>query len=126
MTWKIALPMYNLSPQLASGVGGSCLARCSMSWICRWRWSCCTRRQLCRRSGERPDLLLAQTCGYPYVTLLRGQVTLVATPCFDFPGCAGSDYSSVIVAGSSAPASPAWPVRAAVSPRSTTPTPTAA
>jgi ABC-type phosphate/phosphonate transport system substrate-binding protein len=44
------------------------------------------------------DVLLTQTCGYPYMKSLRGAVTLVATPCFDFPGCEGSDYSSVIVA----------------------------
>jgi ABC-type phosphate/phosphonate transport system substrate-binding protein len=46
---------------------------------------------------RRPDLLLSQTCGYPYMTQLRGEVTLVATPCYDFAGCTGSDYSSVIV-----------------------------
>jgi ABC-type phosphate/phosphonate transport system substrate-binding protein len=46
---------------------------------------------------HRPDLLLSQTCGYPYVSFLRGVVDLLATPSFDFPGCDGSDYSSVIV-----------------------------
>ncbi len=46
---------------------------------------------------RRRDLLLSQTCGYPYMTQLRGEVTLVATPCYDFAGCSGSDYSSVIV-----------------------------
>ena len=29
----------------------------------------------------RPDLLLAQTCGFPFATELRGHVQLVATPC---------------------------------------------
>lgn len=46
---------------------------------------------------QRQDLLLAQTCGYPYVTALRDRVTLLATPCFSVPGCTGSDYSSVLV-----------------------------
>lgn len=43
-------------------------------------------------------LLLAQTCGYPFVTQLRDKVQLVATPCYSAPGCAGADYCSVIVA----------------------------
>jgi len=46
---------------------------------------------------RRRDLLLSQTCGYPYMTRLRGEATLVATPCYDFAGCSGSDYSSVFV-----------------------------
>jgi ABC-type phosphate/phosphonate transport system substrate-binding protein len=44
-----------------------------------------------------PDLLLAQTCGYPFVTRLRGQVRLVATPCYDYPGCDGALSGSFIV-----------------------------
>lgn len=44
-----------------------------------------------------PDLLLGQTCGYPLVTRLQGRVTLVATPCYGAPGCAGSSYRSAIV-----------------------------
>ena len=42
-------------------------------------------------------LLLAQTCGYPFVTQLRDRVRLVATPCYAVPGCHGSDYSSHII-----------------------------
>lgn len=45
----------------------------------------------------RPDLLLAQTCGYPYVTRLRGRVRLVATPVYDLPGCDGPLMRSFIV-----------------------------
>lgn len=44
-----------------------------------------------------PDLLLAQTCGYPLVTFLAGRVRLVATPCYDTPYTDGPDYRSVIV-----------------------------
>ena len=36
-----------------------------------------------------PGLLLAQTCGFPYVKLLRGKVRLVATPIYGHPGCDG-------------------------------------
>jgi ABC-type phosphate/phosphonate transport system substrate-binding protein len=44
-----------------------------------------------------PDLLLSQTCGYPYVTELRGKVRLVATPVYDFPGGNGAERCSVII-----------------------------
>jgi ABC-type phosphate/phosphonate transport system substrate-binding protein len=46
---------------------------------------------------QRDDVLLGQTCGYPYMTRLREHVRLVATPAYDFPGCAGTDYASAIV-----------------------------
>ncbi|MBD8650828.1 PhnD/SsuA/transferrin family substrate-binding protein [Rhizobium sp. CFBP 13726] len=44
-----------------------------------------------------PDLLLSQTCGYPYVSSLRGNVRLVATPCYDYPGCSGPDMCSFVI-----------------------------
>ncbi|WP_321850512.1 phosphate/phosphite/phosphonate ABC transporter substrate-binding protein [Burkholderia diffusa] len=48
---------------------------------------------------HRNDLLLSQTCGYPYRMLgLRDAVHLIATPAFDAPGCDGARYSSVLVA----------------------------
>jgi ABC-type phosphate/phosphonate transport system substrate-binding protein len=45
-----------------------------------------------------PNLIFGQTCGYPYVTALRGKAALVATPIYAFPGCEGASHSSVIVA----------------------------
>lgn len=45
----------------------------------------------------RPDLLLAQTCGYPYVRRLRGRVRLVATPEYTHPGCVGPLKCSFVV-----------------------------
>jgi ABC-type phosphate/phosphonate transport system substrate-binding protein len=45
----------------------------------------------------RPDLLLAQTCGFPYVKRLRGRVRLVATPVYDLPGCDGPTTRSFVV-----------------------------
>jgi len=45
----------------------------------------------------RPDLLLSQTCGYPYVASLRGNVRLVATPCYAYPGCDGPDMRSFVI-----------------------------
>jgi ABC-type phosphate/phosphonate transport system substrate-binding protein len=47
---------------------------------------------------RRPDLLISQTCGYPLVSALRHHVQLISTPQFDAPGCAGADYSSVLIA----------------------------
>lgn len=47
---------------------------------------------------RRGDLLLSQTCGYPYRMLgLRDVVRLIATPVFDAEGCDGACYSSVLV-----------------------------
>jgi ABC-type phosphate/phosphonate transport system substrate-binding protein len=44
-----------------------------------------------------PSLLVAQTCGYPFVTRLAGRVRLVATPSYDAEGCAGPFHRSAIV-----------------------------
>lgn len=44
-----------------------------------------------------PDLLLAQTCGYPLTTALTGAVRVVATPLYAADGCAGAWHCSVIV-----------------------------
>ena len=51
-----------------------------------------------------PYLLFSQSCGYPLTHALKGKVRAVATPCYDAPGCKGSDYCSVIVVPKSAPA----------------------
>jgi ABC-type phosphate/phosphonate transport system substrate-binding protein len=45
-----------------------------------------------------PDLVLAQTCGFPYRARLHGRVTLVGTPDYGVEGCAPGHYCSVIVA----------------------------
>lgn len=93
MTWIAALPMYNLSARLgqayeallvtlAEEAGQVVALEAPSDLPAFWR---------------RRDVLLSQTCGYPYMTGLRGEVALVATPCYDFAGCSGSDYSSVIV-----------------------------
>lgn len=49
------------------------------------------------QAWTRPDLLLAQTCGFPYVKYLRGKVRLVATPVYGYPGCDGPLMRSFIV-----------------------------
>jgi len=45
-----------------------------------------------------PDLLLSQTCGWPYARTLSKTVRLVATPHYAVEGCDGPNYSSAIVA----------------------------
>lgn len=44
------------------------------------------------------DLLLSQTCGYPYRAVLHGKVALVGTPDYGLDGCAPGQYRSVFVA----------------------------
>ncbi len=44
-----------------------------------------------------PGLLLAQTCGYPLVTTLKGRVELLTTPSYSAPGCTGPNYRSAII-----------------------------
>lgn len=44
-----------------------------------------------------PNLLLAQTCGYPWVTQLRDKVSLVAAPRYTLPGCENATHCSFIL-----------------------------
>lgn len=51
-----------------------------------------------------PELLLAQSCGYPLVTELRETVQLVATPRYRADGCEGVRHRSAIVVRADDPA----------------------
>ena len=44
-----------------------------------------------------PELLLAQTCGYPLLTQLRGQVQLIGRPRYEWPDSSGGTHCSVII-----------------------------
>jgi ABC-type phosphate/phosphonate transport system substrate-binding protein len=46
---------------------------------------------------RRPDLLLSQTCGLPYRSVLHDHVELVGTPDFGLEGCQAGHYCSAIV-----------------------------
>jgi ABC-type phosphate/phosphonate transport system substrate-binding protein len=104
MKWKVALPMYNVSTALRDGYENLALALVERLRAEAWR----DEVELVRETGDlaqfwaQPDLLLSQTCGYPYMTLLRGRVQLLATPRYDFPGCSDTDHSSIILARESA------------------------
>lgn len=52
---------------------------------------------------RHPQLILGQTCGYPYVTGLKDAVTLIATPEYGFPGCEGASHRSFIIRGARDP-----------------------
>jgi ABC-type phosphate/phosphonate transport system substrate-binding protein len=47
---------------------------------------------------QAADLVLSQTCGYPFRALLSDKVTLVGTPHYDLPDCPPGHYYSVFVA----------------------------
>lgn len=98
--WIAALPMYNVTPRHAAlwrallrdaldafertGAhgGGALLDEPFGDLLTLWR---------------RNDLLLSQTCGYPYRMLgVREAVRLIATPAFDAPGCDGARYCSLL------------------------------
>lgn len=46
---------------------------------------------------QSPDLVLSQTCGYPFRARLHGKVTYVGTPDYGVEGCAPGYYRSVFV-----------------------------
>lgn len=45
----------------------------------------------------QPDLVFAQTCGYPFIMQLRGRVRLIGTPRYRFAGGSGSDRASFVI-----------------------------
>lgn len=47
---------------------------------------------------QSPDLLLSQTCGYPFRARLHDRVTYIATPDYGVEGCPPGHYCSVFVA----------------------------
>ena len=51
-----------------------------------------------------PDLLLAQSCGYPLVTRYRERLRYLATPRYAAPGCVGGAYRSRIIVRCTTPA----------------------
>ncbi|MBK5528031.1 PhnD/SsuA/transferrin family substrate-binding protein [Pseudomonas sp. TH06] len=44
-----------------------------------------------------PDLLLTQTCGYPLMTALRGQVRIVGRPRYELPDASAGNHCSLIL-----------------------------
>lgn len=44
-----------------------------------------------------PDLVLSQTCGMPYRTILHGRVSRIGTPDYGVDGCPAGYYHSVLI-----------------------------
>ncbi|AOK31274.1 MULTISPECIES: phosphate/phosphite/phosphonate ABC transporter substrate-binding protein [Burkholderia] len=104
--WIAGLPMYNVTTQHAA----------------LWRALLLDALQAFARAGgtadvtlldepfgdllplwQRDDLLLSQTCGYPFRMLgLAESVHLIATPAFDASGCEGARYRSALVVSADA------------------------
>lgn len=54
-------------------------------------------------SWRDPNLILSQTCGYPFTHEFKGLLDYVATPHYVCAGCLGADYSSFIFAREAKP-----------------------
>ncbi|MEX3583602.1 MAG: PhnD/SsuA/transferrin family substrate-binding protein [Burkholderia sp.] len=104
--WVAGLPMYNVTPRLGAA----------------WRALLADTLEAFARAGgprkvellgepfgallplwRREDLLLSQTCGYPFRMLgLDALTRLVATPVFDVECCDGARYSSLLAVSAAA------------------------
>lgn len=87
------LPMYSAPERVAQA---------SEAWLARILERLGAQRVQGAPSGL-PDLwlsdqlLLAQTCGYPLMTLLRGKVRLLGRPAYDLPNSADGLHCSLLV-----------------------------
>lgn len=100
-----ALPMYDL-PELQAAndmLWAAIAARLDAAGVDRVPRRL-TRGEPLDTVWSDPDLLLAQTCGYPLTTILRGRVGLVATPHYRAEGCDGPLHRSVVVVRVDSPA----------------------
>ena len=52
---------------------------------------------------SHPDLLVAQTCGWPLVTRLADRMAVVGTFDYDVPGASGGNYQSVLISREAVP-----------------------
>ncbi len=106
VSWTAALPMYDF-PELhgANDALWSAIAeRLDRSGI-TGAPRALTRSQPLEAVWTDPHLLLAQSCGYPFETSLRGRVQLVATPRYRAKGCDGPFHRSAVVVRAGDPAS---------------------
>lgn len=46
---------------------------------------------------QSPNLLFAQTCGYPLMTLLRGKVRVIGRPVYELPHASAGNHCSLLV-----------------------------
>ena len=104
--WIASLPMYNVTPQHAAlwrSLLSDCLAVVARSLDLGDIMIENAPEGELMPNWRREDLLLSQTCGFPYRMLgLADEVQLIATPIFDAPGCEGPRYRSVLVVSAQA------------------------
>ena len=98
--WQLALPMYNNSPALAEAARA--LLRRVVQGLRAQGWP--EPMALAEPNGDdlaafwrAPATLLSQTCGYPLVTQLAGDVDVLARPGFAIDGCEDHSYCSFVV-----------------------------
>jgi ABC-type phosphate/phosphonate transport system substrate-binding protein len=98
--WRLALPMYNNSPALTEAARA--LLRRVMQGLRARGWA--EPMALAEPGSDdlpafwrAPDTLLSQTCGYPLITQLAGDVDVLARPGFAIDGCEDHSYCSLIV-----------------------------
>jgi ABC-type phosphate/phosphonate transport system substrate-binding protein len=106
-SWIAALPMYNVTPQ--HGLAWRALLRDALAAFARASGGVEEATILDEPFGDltalwrRDDLLLSQTCGFPYRVLdLASAVHLIAAPMFEAEGCDGPRYCSAIVVSAAA------------------------
>ncbi|MFW0754640.1 phosphate/phosphite/phosphonate ABC transporter substrate-binding protein [Pseudomonas sp. H11T01] len=72
----------------------------------QWLTRILERLDVNRRSAEglalmqlwlAPQLLLTQTCGYPLMTALRGQVRVIGRPRYELPDSSGGNHCSLLL-----------------------------
>ena len=56
-----------------------------------------------RRQWTSPEFLFGQACGYDVRMSSAEHLRVVATPCYEAPGCQGSLYSSFVVVHEDSP-----------------------
>jgi ABC-type phosphate/phosphonate transport system substrate-binding protein len=78
----------------------------------RWLARILQRLGVTRRNAEglslldlwlSPGLLLTQTCGYPLMTALRGQVRVLGRPRYELPDSSGGNHCSLILSRANDP-----------------------
>jgi len=93
-----ALPMYDL-PELRDATDAlwSALAEALRARGIEGVPSRLDRDRSAETVWASPDLLFAQSCGYPLTHAFRDRLALVTTPVYKAPGCEGPYYRSWIV-----------------------------
>jgi ABC-type phosphate/phosphonate transport system substrate-binding protein len=93
-----SLPMYDLEEVTeATDALWSALARALRHEGVRDVPSRLTRTGTPEEHWIAPDLLFSQSCGYPLTHDFADRLQVIATPCYDAPGCRGPAYCSLVV-----------------------------